>query len=79
MENAVAEMLTLDEMKARFQSEWVLVGDPVEDESLEVIRGLVLFHSPSADETYRKAAELRPGNFATVFTGEIPDDAEFAL
>lgn len=73
------QMMTVEEMKRRFQSEWVLVGEPVEYESFEVIRGTVLFHSPSAEETYRKAIELRPGRFATVFTGEIPDNAEFAL
>lgn len=75
----MTEMITLDEIKSRFQNEWVLIGDPVETEDLEVVSGRVLFHSPDADQIYRKAAELRPGRFATVFTGEIPTDMDFAL
>lgn len=73
------DVLTLEEIKSRYHSEWVLIGDPEEDESLEVLRGRVLFHSVNADEIYQKAAELRPGRFAAVFTGEIPGDVEFAL
>ncbi len=70
----MSEMMTVEEMKSRFQSEWGLVGEPVEDDSLEVIRGLVLFHSPSAEATYRRALELCPGSFAAIFTGEIDSE-----
>lgn len=73
------EVLTLDEIKSRFRDEWVLLAEPEETEDLEIVSGRVLFHSPDADEMYRKAAELRPGRFATVFTGEIPSDMDFAL
>lgn len=73
------EILTLDEIRTRFPDEWVLIGEPEETDDLEVVSGRVLFHSPDSDETYRKAAELRPGRFATVFTGEIPSDMDFAL
>lgn len=73
------DVLTLAEIKARFDSEWVLIGDPEETEDFEILGGRVLFHSPDVDETYRKAAELRPGRFATVYTGEIPEDMEYAL
>jgi hypothetical protein len=75
----MSEIVTIDEMKSRYDSEWVLVGDPEVDDSLEILRGRVLFHSPDPQETYRKAAELRPGRFATVYTGEDPADLEFAL
>jgi hypothetical protein len=72
-------ILTLDEIKTQFRDEWVLLGEPEESEDLEIVRGQVLFHSPNADDTYRKAAELSPGRFATVFTGEIPADIDFVL
>jgi hypothetical protein len=75
----MGDVLTLEEIKARYQSEWVLIGDPEEDESLDVLGGRVLFHSADPTETYRKAAELRPGRFATVYTGEIPEDMDYAL
>jgi hypothetical protein len=73
------ERMTVDEMKERFVCEWVLVGNPQEDESLEIISGIVLFHSRDADEVYHQALKLRPGEFATIFTGELPVDLEFAL
>ena len=73
------ERVSVDQIKARYPSEWVLIGDPEEAEDLEIIGGLVLYHSPSADETYRKAAELRPVRFATLYTGEIPVDMDYAL
>lgn len=73
------ELLTIGEICQRFDSEWVLIGDPVEDDALELQQGRVLFHSPDAEAVYRKAVELRPARFATLFTGRIPDDMEFAL
>lgn len=73
------EFLSLDQIKSRFPCEWVLLVEPEESDDLEVRGGRVLFHSPSSEELYRKAAELRPGQFATVYTGEIPEDMEYAL
>jgi uncharacterized pyridoxal phosphate-containing UPF0001 family protein len=37
--------MTLQEMEAKFDSEWILVGDPQTNESLEVVKGTVLCHS----------------------------------
>lgn len=51
----MAQVLNIDEIKSRYDGEWVLIGDPVTDESLSVIRGNVLSHSKDRDEVYRKA------------------------
>lgn len=75
----MTEILNVDQIKARYPSEWVLIGDPEETDTLEVMGGRVLFHSASAEELYRKAAELRPGKFATLYTGDTPADMEYAL
>jgi hypothetical protein len=32
MANAMAKALTIDEIKSRYDNEWVLLGDPVTDE-----------------------------------------------
>ncbi len=56
----VKEVLTIEEIKTRFDEEWVLVGDPETNEYQEVTAGRVLWHSPDRDEVYRKAVELRP-------------------
>jgi hypothetical protein len=73
------EVLTIDEMKARFAPDWVLIGEPETDEFQHVSAGKVLFHSPDRDEVYRKAIELRPGHFAFRCLGDWPKDMEFIL
>ena len=73
------DVLTIAEIKAQFGSEWILVEDPRTDESLEVLGGIVRFHSKDRDEVYRKAVELRPKRFAMLYTGTIPKDTAIVL
>ncbi len=65
--------MTIEEIQSRFDSEWVLVGDPRTNEALEVLSGHVLHHSKDRDEVYRKAVDLRPERCAVLYTGEIPE------
>jgi len=73
------DILTVAEMESRFVAEWVLVEDPQLNDALEVHRGMVRYHSKDRDEVYRKAVELRPRQFAVLYTGEIPKDAAVVL
>jgi hypothetical protein len=57
----------------------MLIGDPVSDKHLNLLRGRVIFHSKDRDEMYRRAITLRPARFATLFTGKAPKDMEFVL
>jgi len=75
----MSDILTMAEIKARFDSEWVLVEDPQTDEFLEVERGKVRFHSKDRDEVYREAVKLRPKRFAMLYTGVIPKDTAIVL
>lgn len=68
------ESLTLAEIESKFQSEWVLVEDPMTNEYLEIKSGRFLYHSKDRDEVYRKAVELRPRRFAMVYTGRTPKE-----
>jgi len=68
----MAEILNIDEIKSRYDGEWVLIGDPVADESLTVVRGSVLWHSKDRDEVYCKARELKPVHSAILFFGHLP-------
>ena len=72
-------VLTLAEIRERFQSEWVLVIDPELTPELELIRGEVAWHSKDRDEVYRKARELAPAHSAFLFTGRPPENIEFIL
>jgi hypothetical protein len=77
--NQMAEILNIDEIKSRYNGEWVLIGDPVADQSLTVVRGSVLWHSKDRDEVYCKARELKPVHSAILFFGHLPKDAAIVL
>lgn len=71
--------MTLDQMKADFESEWILIGAPETDEALNIRRGTVLYHSKDRDEVYRKAISLRPERAAVLYTGAIPEGTAIVL
>jgi hypothetical protein len=75
----MSEVLSIDEIQSRFDSEWVLVADPQLNERREVVGGRVLWHSKDRDEVYQKAVELRPKHSAFLYTGSIPEDAAVIL
>ena len=69
----MSDIISIAEIKARFESEWVLLEDPETIDSLEVKGGKVLWHSKDRDEVYRKARELRPKHSAILYTGRLPE------
>ncbi|MBI2433891.1 MAG: hypothetical protein HYV26_13575 [Candidatus Hydrogenedentes bacterium] len=73
------EEMTIEEIYSEFDSEWVLVEDPVTDDALNVLRGKVLCHSRDRDEVYRKAISPRVKRFAMLYTGKIPEGTEVLL
>ncbi len=75
----MTETLTIDEIKARYAPEWVLIGEPETDEALDLQAGKVLFHSTDRDEVCRKAMEYPPGRYALQFLGTIPEDLVLVL
>lgn len=73
------DVLKMEEIKARYAPNWVLIGDPQTDENHHVLAGKVLFVSPDREAVYDKALELRATNCAFRFLGEWPSDVEFVL
>ena len=71
--------MTVEEMRARFQGEWILIENPQTNEALEVIGGKVIHHGKDRDEVYRHAVVQRPKRSAIVYTGEIPEDTAIVL
>ena len=63
--------MTIQEIEARMDSEWVLIGDPQTNDQLKIMGGVVLCHSRDRDEVYRKAVALRPQRSALIYTGDI--------
>lgn len=75
----MGDVLTIAEIEAQFESEWVLVEDPQTNAALEVQSGDVRWHSKDRDEVYRKAVELRLRRFAMLYTGKMPKDMAIVL
>jgi hypothetical protein len=73
------DILSLEEIWSQFPEEWILIDEPVSDDRLAVKAGKVLFHSKDREAMYRKAVELKPKRFATLFTGTIPEGTELVL
>jgi len=74
------DVLTVDEIKARYDGEWILLGEPQTDPATNAVRaGKVLYHSKDRDEVYRQAIALRPGYFAVLCFASLPPDTAIVL
>lgn len=73
------EVLTVEEMERRYDSEWLLIDEPETDPQRGLIRGKVVFHSKDRDEVYRQALADRRKRMAFWFTGSIPPNIEAIL
>ncbi len=71
--------MTIEEIRAQFASEWVLIEDPGTDEDLNVLGGKVLHHSKDREEVYHTAVALRPKRSAVIYTGEIAGETAIIL
>ena len=76
----MGEIMTAEEINARFESEWVLVADPETEPNLTVTRGRVLWHGKDKSELHNIVMELqKPFSIAVLYTGTTPKDQEFCL
>jgi hypothetical protein len=75
----MTEILTIEQIEARYAPEWVLVGDPTTDEYQALRSGRVLFHSMDRDEVTLKVREYPPGRYALWYLGTFPDDMALVL
>lgn len=80
-------VLTFAEIKEKYPDQWVLIGNPVLDESFvgsivsKLRAGVVLLWSKDRKELGAKANAARMGykDVACVYTGEIPGDRRYWL
>jgi hypothetical protein len=75
----MSSILTMDEIKAKYAPDWVLIVEPETDDLKQVLAGRVVFHSPDRDAVYDKAIELQPPHCAFRFLGAWPKDTELLL
>ena len=71
---AVGEFMTTEEIYAQFDSEWVVLADPVISNKQEVKGGILVSHGKDRDAVYDKASEIpAPRDLAFMYTGKIPE------
>ncbi len=75
------EILTMDEIKKRFDSEWVLIAEPETDQFHNVLGGKVIYHHSDRSVFDREVLELdpHPNDFAVFFTGKTPEGVSYLL
>lgn len=67
------EILTIDEIKAKYPDEWVLVGNPeLDSDQLNVLAGLPMLHSKDKKEIcYTGRDQVKSLNtYMVIFTGQ---------
>ncbi len=71
---------TMDEIKAAYPNEWVLIDRPKSDRSQHLQGGYVVAHSTNEADLEEAAAGLpRPFHIAVEHTGEDIDDGSIFL
>lgn len=66
--------MTVEEIHAAFESEWVVLEDPVTSDKQELKGGILVSHGKDRDEVYDSISEIPvPRHFATMYTGKIPE------
>ena len=73
------EIISLAEIKEKYDSEWILLEDPEMGDEFGIKGGKILWHSKNRDEVYRKARELKPKHSAVIYTGKPPRDMVIVL
>lgn len=73
------KILTIKEIRKRYDSEWILVENPKLNKRLEVLAGRVAWHSKDRDEVYQKAIELKLKHSAFLYTGTMPANTAIIL
>lgn len=78
---ATDEILTMEEIKKRFDSEWVLIANPKKDAQLNVLGGEVVYHHPDRIVFDREVLQLNPHpkNFAVLFIGQPANDLIYLI
>lgn len=67
------ERLTLNEMVEKYPDQWLFIVDPeINNETSELISGIVTAHSDLRDDVYSELSNLK-GGAVIRYTGEIPE------
>ena len=74
--------MTMEEIEAQFENEWVLIANPETDQYNQIVRGTVIFHSADRDEMddyalSQSGSTIR--SWASLYVGEIAEGMKVLL
>ena len=73
-------ILTMDEIRRRYDGEWVLIADPEVNDYQEVLHGRVVYHHADRDVFDREVLKLPPRKMVAVeFMGDPDPKMEYIL
>ena len=73
------EVMSFEEIEARFKSQWVLIVEPDISETLEIRAGKVTCHSQDRGEISRLLEDMPSGPVAVLYIGGPSENMEFLL
>ncbi|WP_107667401.1 hypothetical protein [Cyanothece sp. BG0011] len=69
------QVMTIDEIRATYPNQWVIIADTESDEDFNVIKGKVLAHSSERDKIDQALMDYaQMPSLAIEYTGSIPED-----
>lgn len=71
--------LTIEELRVRYDGEWVALVDVENDENDEIVAGRVLAHDPNGDVVYDEIGRAKPKSFAVECFQKLPEGWGLAL
>ena len=75
----MGKAMTMAEIETEYDSEWVLIDEPLVSGDMQILGGKLVYHSPDRQAVHKKAKELRLKHFALLRLGDGPEDMVFAL
>ena len=75
----MSEILTFEEIKLRYDGQWVLIAYTETDEELQVIKGKVVAHSDNKEDIYQALESAGEQPLAIEYMGQVPEDIAFIL
>jgi hypothetical protein len=76
---AMSEIMTFEEIKLRYDGEWVLIAYTETDEDLQVVKGKVIAHSANKKDIYQALESATDQPLAIEYMGQVPEDLAFIL
>ncbi|WP_264324740.1 hypothetical protein [Romeriopsis navalis] len=72
-------ILSIEQMRATYVDQWLLIAFTTLDQNLNVLAGEVLAHSKNRDEIYAALDQRDGKSFAIEYTGTPDEDVAYLL